>query len=103
MINTILSALNLDDDEVKIYLLLLETAPITVGNLAKKLQLFEGQDGLKNILKDILLYSNMQTEAFWPQKKMVDILSPDFLRYHNKERIKNNLYIRPIWPQDQMV
>jgi sugar-specific transcriptional regulator TrmB len=179
-INDILSSLDLDNNEVKTYLLLLETGPITVGELAKKLglprpslygflkrlrdqglinesikysiktfsaeppekvnflfaqriedlqkkqqlfkevlpelkkqqpskwltpklQLFEGEDGLKNILKDMLLYSNMETQAFWPQKKMVDILSPDFFRYHNKERIRNNLYTRAIWPESQMV
>ena len=71
--------------------------------IAPKLQLFEGELGLKNVLKDMLLYRDLETQAFWPAKKMVEALSPDFFRYHNKERIKNNLSIRAIWPESQMV
>jgi HTH-type transcriptional regulator, sugar sensing transcriptional regulator len=71
--------------------------------ISPKLQLFEGAEGLGNVLKDMLLYYDMETQAFWPQKKMVDILTPDFFRYHNKERIKNNLSVRAIWPEQQIV
>lgn len=71
--------------------------------LKPNFQLFEGEEGVKHVLKDMLLYSNMETMAFWPIKAMVEILSPDFFRYHNKERIKNNLYTRAIWPQHQLV
>ena len=51
----------------------------------------------------MLLYYNIETLAFWPQKKMVEILTPEFFRYHNKERIKNNLSVKAIWPQAQIV
>ena len=70
---------------------------------APKFQVFEGTEELKNALKDMLLYRNMETQAFWPQKKMVEVLSGEFFRYHNKERIKNNLSVRAIWPQHQKV
>lgn len=68
-----------------------------------KFQVFEGAEELKNALKDMLLYRNMETQAFWPQKKMVEVLGGEFMRYHNKERIKNNLSVRAIWPQHQKV
>lgn len=68
-----------------------------------KLQLFEGEDGVKNLLKDVLLYSDLETLTFWPIKSMLEVLTPDFLRYHNKVRIKNNLSIRAIWPPSQVV
>ena len=55
------------------------------------------------MLKDMLLYRDIETQAYWPIKAMVDILSPDFFRYLNKERIKNNLYTRAIWPTSQKV
>lgn len=71
--------------------------------LVPKFQIFEGVEGLKNVLKDMLLYKNLETQAYWPIKKMVDMLSPDFFRYHNEERIKNNLYTRAIWPKSQAV
>ena len=51
----------------------------------------------------MLLYRDIETQAFWPQKKMVEILGGAFLRYHNKERIKNRLFVRAIWPQQQKV
>lgn len=71
--------------------------------ITPKVQLFEGASGLQSALKDMLLYYDMETIAVWPIKAMVDILSPDFFRYLNKERIKNNLYTRAIWPQNQTV
>ncbi len=66
-------------------------------------QLFEGEEGMRNILKDMLLYRDMETQSFWPIKQMVDVLSPDFFRYLNKVRIESNLYTRAIWPQKQML
>lgn len=66
-------------------------------------QLFEGEEGMRNILKDMLLYHDLETQAFWPIKQMIDVLSPDFFRYLNKIRIESNLYTRAIWPQKQTV
>jgi sugar-specific transcriptional regulator TrmB len=71
--------------------------------LAPKFQIFENAEGLRQALKDMLLYYNTETQALWPQKKMVEALSGDFFYYHNKERIKNNLYTRAIWPKNQVV
>ncbi|MSU75752.1 MAG: hypothetical protein EXS55_04545 [Candidatus Magasanikbacteria bacterium] len=71
--------------------------------LAPKFQVFEGVEGLKNVLKDMLMYKDIETQAYWPIKKMVEILSPEFFRYHNKERIKNNVYTRAIWPKREAV
>ncbi len=70
--------------------------------LTPKFQIFEGVEGLKNVLKDMLLYRDMQTHAYWPAKKMVELLSPAFFEHHNKERIKRNLFTRAIWPKDQV-
>ena len=70
---------------------------------APKLQIFEGTEELRNALKDILLYRDIETQAFWPQKKMVEVLGGEFFRYHNKQRIKNNLFVRAIWPKNQVV
>lgn len=70
--------------------------------LNPKFQLFEGEEGVKQVLQDMLLYDNLETEAFWPAKAMIDILSGDYFRYHNKERIKNNTSIRALWPPTQV-
>ncbi len=71
--------------------------------LTPKFQIFEGAEGLKNVLKDMLLYRNIETQAYWPIKKMIDILSGDFFHYHNKERIRNNLSTRAIWPKNEVI
>lgn len=68
-----------------------------------KFQLFEGKENVKNIIKDVLLYRNLETESYWPIKAMIDILGADFFRYFNKERIRRNIYIRAIWPDKQKV
>lgn len=71
--------------------------------LAPKFQMYEGGDGLKSVLQDMLLYSNIETAALWPIEAMVDILTPQFFRYLNKERIKNKIYTRAIWPANQVL
>ncbi|MFA6254356.1 MAG: helix-turn-helix domain-containing protein [Candidatus Paceibacterota bacterium] len=180
MLNKILATIGLTDEEIKTYLSLLETGPITVGNLAKKtgkaraslygflkklqtrgaiiqslksgvktfsaeppvkigllfrqkieelqdnerlykdllpslergyapkllapkIQVFDDKKSLQNIMMDILLYRDIECQTFWPIKTMVEILSPDFFRYFNKKRIKENIYTRSIWPINQSV
>ncbi len=71
--------------------------------LNPKFHLYEGEGGLKHVLKDMLLYRDIETYAFWPIKAMIDVLSPEFFRYHNTERIKNNIRTRAIWPKHQVV
>lgn len=71
--------------------------------LRPRVQVFEGAEGLKAVLKDMLLYSDRQTFAMWPIVSMLEILSADFFRYLNKERIRNRLFTRAIWPKQQVV
>ena len=72
-------------------------------SLRPRFQLYEGAEGLQFVLKDMFLYRNIETFAFWPIKAMVDILSPEFFRHHNKERIRRNIYTQAIWPANQTV
>lgn len=76
---------------------------IPFGLLQPRFQLFEGEHGVQHVLKDMLLYRDIQSYAYWPIKAMVDILSPEFFRYHNKERIKRNIFTQAIWPMGQTV
>ena len=68
-----------------------------------KFQLFEGKTGLQQVLKDMLLYRELETKAYWPIKSMIEILGEDFFRSHNKERIQRKLHTRAIWPENQIV
>ncbi len=73
------------------------------GSINPKFQLFEGKDGMKQVLKDMLLYSNIETKAYWPIKSMIEILGEDFFYSLNKERIRQKMYTRVIWPEVQLV
>lgn len=68
-----------------------------------KFQLFEGKDGLRNILRDVLLYRDIQTMSYWPIKSIIEILSEDYFRNLNIERIKQRIYVRAIWPESQRI
>ncbi len=76
---------------------------VTDSYLSPKLELYESADGLEKVLKDMLLYRDVETEALWPIETMVDVLSPEFFRKHNQERIKRNISVRAIWPENQVV
>jgi len=78
-------------------------AKYTSQLIKPKFYLYEGVEGVQQVLKDMLTYRDAQTFAFWPIKSMIGMLSPDFFRYHNKERIRNNLFTRAIWPVEEVV
>jgi len=63
-----------------------------------RFQLFEGPEGVKQVLMDMLLYRNLETRSFWPIQTMIETLSADFFHHHNKQRIENNLSVKAIWP-----
>ncbi len=92
---------NLEKDYDKIFQELLTRA--NFGTVSPRFKLYEGVEGVQHILNDMLSYRDIETRSYWPIKSMVDILSADFFRYHNKERIRRNLYTKAIWPRSEMV
>lgn len=68
-----------------------------------KFQFFEGVEGVQHVLKDMLLYRDIETKAYWPIKSMIDILGESFFKHLNKERIQRNIYTQAIWPENQSV
>lgn len=70
---------------------------------APRLAIMDGKEGLQGLLKDMLLYADITTCAVWPIKKMIEALSAQFFDFHNRERIKRNIYTRAVWPHDESV
>lgn len=70
--------------------------------LRPRFEFFEGREGLENVLKDMLLYSGIETSSFWPIQNMIETLPQTFFRHHNKIRIKNRVSVRALWPRDQI-
>ena len=68
-----------------------------------KMHFYEGRSGMETALQDNLNYSNCEMLAFWSIKSAIDATSEDLWWYLNKERIKNNMYLKGIWPANQAV
>lgn len=67
-----------------------------------RVQLFETQEELRQMMKDLLLYENITLLAYWPILNVLETLGPDFIEEFNKKRLANNIKIKVIWPQNQI-
>jgi len=68
-----------------------------------RFEIYEGKEGIKHVLKDMLLYDNLETHSWWPISDMLQVLGRDFFIYLNKKRVINKLYTRAIWPEQKIV
>lgn len=68
-----------------------------------RFQFFEGKDGVQYVLKDMLLYRDIKTKAYWPIKATIDLLSENFFYQLNQERVRRHIYTQSIWPESQKV
>ena len=50
----------------------------------------------------MLLYQNLTVRAYWPIKKMIELLTPEFLEKFHRERVKQNIELKVIWPKEQL-
>jgi sugar-specific transcriptional regulator TrmB len=66
-----------------------------------KIKFYSGIDGLKQIITQIMLHRNIDTIIMWPMSEMMEILGKEYLEALNVERIKRNISIRGVWPQDK--
>jgi sugar-specific transcriptional regulator TrmB len=68
-----------------------------------KLKLYEGEDALKGILRDVLIYSESEFLTFWPPKPMIEVISSEFFKYFQEKKIEKNIYARALWPVKQRI
>lgn len=69
--------------------------------ISPKFHYYEGEEEMKMMLKDVLLYNNLETELCWPVKDIIKVVGEEFLSEFNKKRIRNNVHIKVIWPIDK--
>lgn len=69
--------------------------------VSPKFHYFEGLDEVKVMLRDVLLYDNLETELCWPVKDVMKMVGPEFLHDINLKRVKNNISLKVIWPKDK--
>lgn len=65
------------------------------------LKFFEGAEGVQNLMEDMLQYKDIESYTIWPIQSMLDVITPEFLRYHNKIRIRKNISFKSIWHREQ--
>ncbi|MFA6476389.1 MAG: helix-turn-helix domain-containing protein [Candidatus Paceibacterota bacterium] len=71
--------------------------------LDPKIKFYPGAKGIRQVLKDMLWYENIETLTMWPINEMVEILGKEYLEDLNRRRIKQNISIKGIWPRDKAV
>ena len=68
-----------------------------------RIQFFEGRAGLETAFQDPMKHPGALIKSFWSIKAAIEATSEDFFWYLNKERIKNDIYLKAIWPPSQVV
>lgn len=61
-----------------------------------KIKMFSGREGGQQVMRDILWYKDITTYTLWPVNKMIDIITPEFLEWHNKRRVAKNISLESI-------
>ncbi len=61
-----------------------------------KIKMFSGKEGGQQVMRDILWYKDITTYTLWPMHKMIDVITPEFLEWHNKRRVTRNISLDSI-------
>lgn len=84
-------------------LFLSEALPMLTGTLqtvTPKLRFFEGEEGVKQLLKDIMWHDKTILHIIWPEKKMNQVFDPLFLAWFDERRLKRKLVAEVLWVSD---
>lgn len=68
-----------------------------------KIKFYSGVEGIKSVLRELLWYENIATCAMWPISETVTLLGADYMANLNRRRIRQNISLRTIWPQDKLL
>lgn len=77
---------------------LIPTLIASANLIEPKVKFYPGTDGLKQAFAELLLEQDIETTSMWPIYEMVEVLGEDSFLQLDKKRIKQNIYIRGIWP-----
>lgn len=91
------------EDEKKKMTSLLPLFANTPGAFIPKIKFFSGIEGVRNVLDDFGRQKNLETKALWPIKEMIHLLGKEYFAELNRRRIRNNVFVQTIWPQNNLV
>lgn len=66
-----------------------------------KIRFFEGKDGAKQLMKDILWHDEITLYIYWPYEQMLSFLGKDFLLWFNERRKARGIPLKTIWGQKE--
>lgn len=70
----------------------------TLQTVDPKIRFFEGAEGVKQLLKDIMWHSESTLQVYWPDTSMNKLFDRTFLDWFDARRAKRNLVIHSLWP-----
>jgi HTH-type transcriptional regulator, sugar sensing transcriptional regulator len=68
-----------------------------------QIKFYTCKEGMKQVMNQIMLNRNIETELFWPMSEMMKVLGAEFLETLNKKRVERNIFLRAIWPAEQNI
>lgn len=80
----------------KVFGNLLPRLKTDIGAIDPKIQFFSGMEGVKSVQNDILWCKDTETYTIWPTQKMIDLLGREYLAWHNKRRVEQNISVKVI-------
>ena len=72
-------------------------------NIEPKIRFYQGAEGVKQVLNDLLWYEDIETLSMWPINEMIKILGAEYHAEFNRKRIRHNISLRGIWPYDEAI
>jgi sugar-specific transcriptional regulator TrmB len=91
------------ENEKKQFELSLPSLLQKVAFVEPQIKFYTGKEGMKQVMNQIMLNRNIETELFWPMSEMLKVLGPEYLQELNEKRVKRNIFIRAIWPAEKTV
>lgn len=70
-----------------------------LDTVVPKIRFFEGEDGLKQLMKDIMWHDGLTVEATWNDTEINKIYDAAFLRWWNERRMTRNIKINWLLPK----
>ena len=70
---------------------------LSLETVTPKLRFFEGGEGVKRLIKDIMWHDKITLQMIWPEKEMNVVFDAAFLNWFDDRRIKRQLQTQVLW------
>lgn len=79
----------------------MKSSPQAKGPIKPKVKFYMGSEGIRQAFRDTMWHEKCKkTYLMWPTKEMVDILSPEFSKWHSEQRLKHKVMMYIIRKHD---